>query len=186
MIFEELKVEGSYSICPEFTSDERGQFGRTYCSEEFHNHKINLTWKQMNLSTSKLKSTFRGFHLQRAPKAEDKLIRCTRGAVWDYVVDLRLDSPTLGHWDMRFLSESNKNSLFVPKGCAHGFLTAEDNTTVMYLVSENYSPAHEIVLNCFDIDLNIHYEEKPKILSRKDLNGISFIKILDEIRNDLP
>lgn len=122
--------------------DQRGFFARSYCEREFESHKLNSRFVQCNISFNKLRGTLRGMHFQSPPQAEAKLIRCTRGAIYDVIVDLRPESATFKQYFSAVLSEENGKMLYVPEGFAHGFQTLEDNTEVFYQMSQFYAPEH--------------------------------------------
>ena len=140
MIFRETKLKGAFIIEPERLEDERGFFARTFCQEEFKTHRLNPGMVQCNISFNKKKGTLRGMHYQVAPHEETKLARCTRGAIYDVIIDLRPDSPTFKQWVAVELTADNRRMLYIPKGFAHGFQTLEDNTEVLYQMSEFYHP----------------------------------------------
>ena len=140
MIFRETKLKGAFIIEPERLEDERGLFARTFCEEEFKAHGLNSRVVQCNISFNKKKGTLRGMHYQVAPHEEAKLVRCTRGAIYDVIVDLRPDSPTFKQWVAVELTADNHRMLYIPEGFAHGFQTLEDNTEVFYQMSELYHP----------------------------------------------
>jgi dTDP-4-dehydrorhamnose 3,5-epimerase len=127
-------------IDPNPIEDERGRFMRAWCSREFADHGIQYTPVQANMGLSRMKGTVRGMHYQNAPALEAKLVRCTRGAMFDVVLDLRPESTSYGMWHGVELSESNGRMLFVPEGCAHGYQTLEDSTEMYYMASEYYTP----------------------------------------------
>lgn len=143
MIFEETTVPGAFSIVPEKRGDDRGFFARVWCAREFEEHGLNPRQVQTNISFNRDKGTLRGLHYQLAPHAETKLVRCTRGAIFDVVVDLRPDSPTYRNWFGLRLSAEDHNMLLVPEGCAHGFQTLTDAAEVTYQVSAYYAPDAE-------------------------------------------
>ena len=138
MIFTPTKLDGSYLIEPERLEDERGFFARTWCREEFETHGLDPNLAQCNISFNKRKGTLRGMHYQAPPHEEAKLVRCTRGAIYDVIVDLRPDSETYQRWTSAELSAENRAMLYVPKGFAHGFQTLVDNAEVFYQMSECY------------------------------------------------
>jgi len=123
--------------------DERGFFARTFCQRESLEHGLETSFVQANVSMTRCRGTIRGLHYQVAPSEEAKLVRCTRGAVWDVVLDLRPDSPTRRRWFGVELTADNHRQLYVPKGCAHGYQTLADDTELFYLVSVFYSPSDE-------------------------------------------
>lgn len=140
VIFTETKLKGAFIIEPERLEDGRGFFARTFCQEEFKVHGLNPRVVQCNISFNKKKGTLRGMHYQVAPHKEAKLVRCTRGAIYDVIVDLRPDSPTLKQWVAVELTADNRRMFYIPEGFAHGFLTLEDDTEVFYQMSEFYHP----------------------------------------------
>ena len=140
MIFCETKLPGAFIIEVARLEDERGFFGRTFCRNEFARRGLNPNVAQCNISFNRDAGTLRGMHYQSAPYAEDKLIRCTKGKLYDVIVDLRRKSATFKQWIAVELTEENRLMLYVPKGCAHGFQTLEDNTEVFYQMSEFYHP----------------------------------------------
>ena len=140
MRFTETKVAGAFLIEPEPIADERGFFARTWCREEFADNGLTGELAQANISFNHRKGTLRGLHYQAAPHAEAKLIRVTRGAIWDLALDLRRDSPTYLAWFGAELSDANRHMLYVPEGCAHGFLTLTDDAEVAYQMSAPFAP----------------------------------------------
>ena len=182
MIFKETKLKGNYLINLENKKDERGFFSRLFCKKEFGNKKLNTRWVQINNSFSKKKRTLRGLHYQVSSSAEIKLVRCLKGAVWDVVVDLRKTSATFGKWFGARLSDKNRTMMYVPKGFAHGFITLETNSELLYLVSEYYSPGNENTLIWNDKKIAIDWKIKPSIISDKDLNGLSFSTIKNNLK----
>lgn len=148
--------------------DERGFFARGWCVREFADEGLPSRAVQMNISVNKYKHTLRGFHYQVAPYEEDKLLRCVRGAVFDVLVDLRPQSPAFMRHIVVELNAANRRMLLVPKGCANAFLTLEDETEVIYLVSEFYTPAAERGLRWNDPALCIDWPAEPAVISDKD------------------
>lgn len=138
MFFSETKLPGAFVIEPQRLEDERGFFNRSFCRREFAVRGLNPDVAQCNVSFNRDAGTLRGMHYQVAPHAEDKLIRCTRGTLYDVIVDLRRESPTFTQWIALELTGDNGRMLYVPKGCAHGFQTLEDDTEVFYQMSEFY------------------------------------------------
>lgn len=141
MRFVETPLRGAFVIEPERLEDERGFFARTFCAHEFEQQGLNPRLMQCNVSYSRAAGTLRGMHWQVAPHAEAKLVRCTMGAIFDVIVDLKPDSPTLRQWFAVELSASNRRGLYVPEAFAHGFQTLTDETEVFYQMSERYDPA---------------------------------------------
>jgi dTDP-4-dehydrorhamnose 3,5-epimerase len=140
MIFTETKLRGAYVIEPEQLHDERGFFARTWSAEEFLARQLNVTLVQCNTSGNKRKGTLRGMHFQSAPHEEVKLVRCTAGALYDVIVDLRPNSPTWGQWVGVELTRQNLRMLYIPEGFAHGYQTLADDTDVFYQMSAYYHP----------------------------------------------
>ncbi len=136
MEFLETKLPGVFEVRIEANSDERGFFARTWCQQEFEGRGLDGKLVQCSLSFSRRKGTLRGMHYQIAPHEETKLIRCTRGAIYDVVLDLRRQSPTFKDWVAVELASEKRNMVYVPRGCAHGFLTLEDESEVSYQMSE--------------------------------------------------
>ncbi len=142
MIFTETLLRGAFVIEMEKHMDERGFFARTFCCKEFENHGLESNFVQCNISYNTCKGTLRGMHYQVEPKAEAKLVLCTKGAIYDVIIDLRHDSPTYCQWISTDLKSDEYRMLFVPEGLAHGFQTLENDTEVFYQMSEFYSPEH--------------------------------------------
>jgi dTDP-4-dehydrorhamnose 3,5-epimerase len=140
MQFTETRVAGARIIDPSPHLDDRGRFMRAWCAQEFELLGIHFLPVQANMQFSPRKGTLRGLHLQIAPALEAKLVRCTRGAVFDVAVDLRPGSPSFGRWCSVELTPENGRMLYVPEHCAHGFQTVEENSEVMYLTSAFYAP----------------------------------------------
>jgi dTDP-4-dehydrorhamnose 3,5-epimerase len=142
MIFTPLKLQGAFLVELEKREDERGFFARSWCEEEFRAHGLNPVIAQCNVAFNHRKGTLRGMHYSAAPFEEAKLVRCTAGALYDVIIDLRPDSPTYKQHAKEVLTAANHRSLYVPEGFAHGFQTLEDNTEVFYQMSRAYSPEH--------------------------------------------
>lgn len=140
MIFKATKLEGAFLIEPERKEDERGYFVRTFCEREFAEHGLQVRFVQCNLSFNRLQGTLRGMHFQAAPHEEAKLVSCTRGAIYDVIIDLRAGSPTYLQHVAETLSADNGKAFYIPEGFAHGFQTLEDDTEVFYQMSEFYYP----------------------------------------------
>ena len=140
MIFKGTKLKGVYIIELETLEDERGFFARSFCEKEFEEHGLNPRIVQCDISYNKKRGTLRGMHYQAPPHQETKLVACTRGAIYDVVLDLRKDSPTCNQWLAVELSAGNYKILYIPEGVAHGFQTLEDNSLVYYQISEFYYP----------------------------------------------
>jgi dTDP-4-dehydrorhamnose 3,5-epimerase len=141
MRFTELELPGAYLIELDRIEDERGFFARTFCRDEFAEHGLETEVVQANTAFNRRSGTLRGMHFQAAPHEESKLVRCTRGAVYDVIVDLRPGSPTHTRWVGVELTAENDVMLYVPKGFAHGYQTLVDETETSYLMSEHYEPS---------------------------------------------
>jgi dTDP-4-dehydrorhamnose 3,5-epimerase len=169
MLFKPMLLAGVMLIEPERREDERGFFARAWCAQEFAEHGIDVTWAQANVSHNRRRGTLRGLHFRRPPHEEAKLVRCTRGAIHDVLVDLRPESPTFREHTAVVLSAENALALYVPKGLAHGFQTLEDDTDVFYLMSEFYAPEHETGVRWNDPVLGIDWPRaEPRIISTRD------------------
>lgn len=140
MKFTEAPIAGVYVIDPRPVEDHRGFFARTYCEEEFHARGLETHFAQCSIAFSSRRGTLRGMHYQRDPYGEVKLVRCTRGAVYDAVIDLRPHSATFRQWFAVELTADNRRMLYVPRGMAHGYLTLEDETEISYQMSTPYHP----------------------------------------------
>jgi dTDP-4-dehydrorhamnose 3,5-epimerase len=140
MIFTETPLAGAFVVEPERIADERGFFARTWCVDEFAARGLETRLVQCNVSYNGRRGTLRGMHYQTAPHEEVKLVRCTAGAIYDVIVDLRFASPTYQHWFGVALSAANRLALYIPRGFAHGFQTLADESEVFYQMAEFYHP----------------------------------------------
>src|SRR3954454_11158384 len=138
MKFSQTTLPGIWLLDLELREDDRGFLARTYCDNEFAQHSLNTRWPQCNLTLTKKRGAIRGMHFQADPKPEIKLIRCSAGAIFDVLVDVRRDSPTFGRWEGFDLTGENQRTLYVPGGIAHGFQCRTDNSQVFYQMSEFY------------------------------------------------
>jgi dTDP-4-dehydrorhamnose 3,5-epimerase len=170
MIFTETILKGAYIIEIKKLEDERGFFGRSWCANELNDFNLKAGIKQANVSLSKKKGTLRGMHYQNDPYQETKLVRCTRGAIFDVIIDLREDSPTYKQWIGVELTQDNYKMLYVPEDFAHGFVTLQDNCEVNYLVTQFYVPGAEAGIRWDDPQFNINWPVKPVVISEKDSN----------------
>ena len=168
MIFTEVALKGAFVIDPEPVSDERGMFARVWCKKEFEMHGLSSRWVQSSISVNRRKGTLRGMHYQAAPNEEVKLVRCTAGAIYDVIVDLRPTSPTYGQHVGLMLTADNHRSLYIPKQFAHGFLTLQDNSVVSYHMSEFYAPSSACGIRWDDPLLRIEWPEPIVMVSEKD------------------
>jgi dTDP-4-dehydrorhamnose 3,5-epimerase len=169
MIFRESELPGAFVIEIERHEDERGFFARAWCEREFADHGLTTRVVQCNLAYNKEKSTLRGMHFQAAPQAEVKLVRCTSGAIYDVIVDLRPESPTFMRWIAVELTAENRRMLYVPEGFAHGYQTLADGTETFYQVSEAYEPSAERGVRWDDPAFGIQWPDaERRIISAKD------------------
>lgn len=176
MKFSETPLAGAWVIDLDPIADERGYFARTFCEQEFGAHGLNVRWPQMNSSFNRRKATLRGMHYQAAPWAEIKLVRCVRGSIFDVMVDLRPESPTLHRWFGAELSAANGKALYVPEGFAHGFQALADGSEVFYLMSASVEASAARGIRWDDPLLKITWPLKDPILSAKDA-ALEFIEV---------
>jgi len=174
MIFDETKLPGAFEIRLEPRSDERGFFARTWCQREFEAHGLKARLVQCSLSFNARKGTLRGMHYQAAPCAETKLVRCTKGAIYDVVLDLRPQSTTFKKWIAVILTAENRNAVYVPEGFAHGFLTLEDETEVLYQMSEFYNAESARGVRWDDPAFQITWPQKVQAISQTDRTYANF------------
>lgn len=168
MKFVPTSLPGVWRIELELREDERGFLARTFCESEFAAHGLNTRWPQCNLTLTRKRGMIRGMHYQAEPKPEIKLIRCAAGAIYDVLVDVRLDSLTFGHWEAFELTAGNHSALYVPGGFAHGFQCLADNSEVFYQMSESYSPDLQRGIRWNDPKVGIRWPISNPILSAKD------------------
>lgn len=170
MKFTETKLKGAYIIELEEKPDHRGFFARTFCAKEFEDHGLKPVVAQCNLSYNHKKGTMRGMHYQVPPAAETKLVRCTRGTIYDVIIDMRPESPTyLSHVGVE-LSQDNRRALYVPEMFAHGYQALTDGAEVVYQVGEFYTPGYERGLRYNDPFFNIQWPTEVTEISEKDAN----------------
>ena len=175
MIFTPTELNGAFLIDLERREDNRGFFARAWCAHELGEHGLNARLVQANLSFNDHKGTLRGMHFQNDPAAEAKVIRCTRGSIYDVIIDLRPDSPTFKRWIGAELTADNRRAFYVPEGFAHGYQTLEPNTETYYLVSEYYTPEAEGGVRWNDPAFGIEWPDPANpILSEKDANWPDF------------
>ncbi len=167
MKFTPTDLPGVMIVSPEPLRDERGSFARIYCPEEFEAAGIAFQSSQVNLSTNTARHTLRGLHFQHPPYAEAKLVRCIEGSVWDVALDLR-PGPTFGKWQAFQLDAASMNAVFLPEGIAHGFMTLEDNSTLLYQMSRCFATGHSAGVRWDDSDLGIDWPARPSVISEKD------------------
>ena len=174
MKFCETPLKGAYIVEIEPRADDRGFFARSFCRQEFEAQGLNPAVAQCNISFNPKAGTLRGMHYQAEPFREVKLVRCTIGAIYDAVIDLRSGSATYRRWFGVELTADNRRALYVPEGFAHGYLTLTDNTEVFYQVSEFYSPGHERGIRWNDPAFGIKWPKDPIVISPKDASHPDF------------
>jgi dTDP-4-dehydrorhamnose 3,5-epimerase len=174
LTFEATDIDGLWHVASDAHRDERGAFMRLYCPSMFRAAGIAFTSTQINLSTNSSCHTLRGMHWQDPPHAEAKLVRVVAGAIYDVVADLRPESPTYLAWRAFELSEQNGHALLIPEGCAHGFLTLRDETSVLYQMGREYEPGHAKGFRYDDRTFAIDWPADPKVISDADLAWLEF------------
>jgi len=168
MTFHETRLRGVFEINPEPKADERGFFARTWCQKEFEAQGLRSSLVQCSVSFNRRKGTLRGMHYQAQPYAEAKLVRCTRGALYDVALDLRPESPTYKEWIAIVLTADKRNMIYVPEGCAHGFLTLADETEVFYQMSAFYNAEAARGARWDDPAFQITWPESVEVISERD------------------
>jgi dTDP-4-dehydrorhamnose 3,5-epimerase len=168
MIFAETTLAGAFTIEMARSEDERGFFARSYSADEFAARGLPAAMPECSVSFNSRQGTLRGMHFQAAPHGEDKLVRCTAGAIFDVIVDLRAHSPTQRRWFGTELTAANRRSLFVPQGFAHGFITLLDDSEVLYMISAKYAPGFERGIRWNDPALGIRWPINPAVISARD------------------
>ena len=175
MIFTPSKLAGAFIIDLEMASDDRGFFARTFCEKEFESRGMRGRFVQCNVSFNKKKGTLRGMHYQAAPHAEAKLARCTTGAIYDVIVDLRPSSSTFKQWMSVELTAENRRAVYIPKGFAHGFQTLCDDAEVYYQMSDFYESEYARGVRWDDPAFGIHWPESARTISPKDESYADFV-----------
>jgi dTDP-4-dehydrorhamnose 3,5-epimerase len=175
MIFVETELQGAFVVKLEKFEDERGFFARSWCRREFESQGLNPNLLQCNISFNRKKGTLRGMHYQAPPNEEAKLVRCTMGAIYDVIIDLRPDSSTFKQWISLEMTSENKKMIYIPEHFAHGFITLEDNTEVFYQMSEFYAPDFARGIRWNDPVFSIQWPIEPVTLSEADRNFPDFI-----------
>jgi len=168
MIFEETPLRGAYVIEPEKISDHRGFFARVWCKKELQRHGLNSELSQSNIGFSHVKGTLRGLHFQKPPHAESKIVRCTRGSIFDVIVDLRPESPTYKRWFGIELSDENRKMLYVSEGMAQGYMTLQDNTEINYHTTEFFTAEAASGVRFDDPVLGIRWPISATAVSEQD------------------
>lgn len=170
MKFLATPLEGAFVVELARIEDERGFFARSFCQEEFRAHGLSPVVAQCNVSWNQRKGTLRGLHFQAKPHEEAKLVRCTRGAIWDVIVDLRNESPTRLRWHAVELNAGNRLGLYIPEGFAHGFQTLQDDSEVLYQMAESYHPGLARGVCWNDLKIGVAWPLANPILSERDLS----------------
>jgi dTDP-4-dehydrorhamnose 3,5-epimerase len=174
MICNPTDVEGVFVIEAEPCVDERGMFARVFDDVAFRDLGLEVSAMQFSVSFNPAKGTLRGMHCQSGDDAEVKLIRCTQGAVYDVAIDLRPESPSFRRWVAAELTAANHRQLYVPKGCAHGFLTLEPNTEVYYQIFQPYVPASSVGVRWNDPAFSVKWPSEPALMSPRDAGYADF------------
>jgi dTDP-4-dehydrorhamnose 3,5-epimerase len=174
MRIEDTTVQGVKVITPEFFADERGFFARTWAQDVFAEHGLDARVVQRNLSYNREAHTLRGMHYQRPPHAEIKVVSCVVGAIYDVAIDLRPDSPTFGRWFGAELRADTGTMLYIPEGCAHGFLSVTPDSTVEYLVSEFYHPESAAGVRWDDPTFGVRWPAPPRVMADRDRTYADF------------
>jgi dTDP-4-dehydrorhamnose 3,5-epimerase len=175
VIVRETRIPGVFVVEPELIADERGFFSRIFDVDEFSARGLETEFPQWSVSYNERPGTLRGMHFQREPHAEVKLVRCTRGSLYDVVVDLRPDSPTFRRWTAVDLSAENRLALYIPEGLAHGFQTLEPATEVTYAISERYEPSAAGGVRWDDPAFGIEWPKaERRVMSDKDRSWPDF------------
>jgi dTDP-4-dehydrorhamnose 3,5-epimerase len=176
MIFSKTDIVGVFLIELQKKEDLRGFFECVFRQKEFFDHGIDFSVIQANESFTEKKGAVRGLHFQKPPFEEDKLVRCSRGKIFDVALDIRKNSPTFGKWFATELSEENQRMLLIPKGCAHGFQTLTENCLISYFVSQQYSPSYEAGIRWDDPFHQISWPiTPPTIMSEKDASWPDYL-----------
>jgi dTDP-4-dehydrorhamnose 3,5-epimerase len=175
MKFTSTALAGVVIVEIEPLADERGLFARSFCATEFEKAGLNPRFTQCNISSNRLKGTLRGMHYQAEPHAETKLVRCTRGRIFDVAVDLRPDSPSFKHWFGLELDAEKRNALYIPEGCAHGFQTLTDEAEVFYQMGADYVPGAGRGVRWNDPAFGIDWPLPPVALGERDATYPDFV-----------
>jgi dTDP-4-dehydrorhamnose 3,5-epimerase len=168
MIFTELALAGAYTVDVSRVGDERGFFARSFCADEFAARGLAPAMSQCSVSFNAAKGTLRGLHYQKAPHSEEKLVRCSRGAIFDVIVDLRPESPTYRDWFGTELTADNYRALYVPKGFAHGFMTLTADAEVYYMISVPYAAGFAAGVRWNDPSVGIRWPSVPAVIAERD------------------
>lgn len=182
MQFVNAGLDGSFFVELEFQRDERGAFARTYCNEEFVAVGIEMVPVQCNLSRNPKSGTLRGMHYQRPPQGEPKLVQCVHGRIFDVAIDLRRESRTFRKWVGTELSAEGNRLFYIPAGCAHGFLTLEADSNVIYYMGARYAPGSGAGVRWDDPAFGIAWPEEPQLISSRDAEYPDFDRTRDAVR----
>jgi len=174
MHFCQTKIQGVFEIRLDLHEDERGFFSRAWCSKEYAENGLNPRLVQCSLSSNRQKGTLRGMHYQAVPHSEAKSVRVIRGAIYDVVLDLRPQSTTFRQWIGVTLTAANRDMVYIPEGCAHGFLTLEDDSEIFYQISEYYHPESARGVRWNDPAFGIDWPAQPEIISERDRTFADF------------
>jgi dTDP-4-dehydrorhamnose 3,5-epimerase len=173
-----MNVEGALLIEPELLADERGFFARTWCHEAFEARGLPADWVQSSISFNHRQGTLRGMHYQQAPFEETKLVRCTRGAIYDVLLDLRPSSPTFGRWQALELTMENHRQVYIPPGVAHGFMTLSDHSEVEYQISQLYRAEAARGVRWDDAAFGISWPQPVEVISARDASYAPWCELL--------
>jgi dTDP-4-dehydrorhamnose 3,5-epimerase len=168
MKFSGTKIKGAFLIELECRQDDRGFFARSWCATEYDAHGLNSKLAQINVAFNSKKATLRGMHYQPPPHQEAKTVRCTRGSVFDVVVDLRSDSATHRQWEAFELTAANYRMLYIPEGCAHGYQTLQNESEIEYLTTAPYAPHSARGVRFDDVAFSINWPLPPILISDAD------------------
>ncbi len=168
MKFNKLSIKGAYRIDLDRLEDNRGYFSRSFCKNEFEKNNLDSTIVQCNISYNRFRGTIRGMHFQEEPFAESKIVSCIKGTIYDVILDIREDSATFLKWEAIELSDRTYGSIYIPKGCAHGFQTLEDDSVVYYQMTESYHNESAKGVRWDDPIFSIEWPIKKFIISDKD------------------
>jgi dTDP-4-dehydrorhamnose 3,5-epimerase len=169
MLFREVAIDGVLLLEPERREDERGFFARTFCATELAGRRLVDRFRQSSISYNARRGTVRGMHFSRAPHEETKIVRCTAGAIFDVVVDLRPGSPTELKWVGVPLTAENRHALYIPRGFAHGFQSLQDDTEIMYMIDTDYVPGAATGVRWNDPAIGVKWPEPITVISQRDL-----------------
>lgn len=174
MKFTPLKIDGAYVIDLEPRGDDRGFFARVFCHKEFAEHGLATQFIEINTSFTKHKHTLRGMHYQLGQSSEVKVVKCISGRLLDVIVDVRPNSPTFKQWTSAELSAENRSMMYIPAGCAHGFMALTDDVEMTYFVTKSYDPVRERNLRWNDPEFGIEWPHQPVMISDKDAAARDF------------